>query len=265
MPSLSPEFPLLKIDRDAYLTDWIKSEEGIGGALYIRSDKAQPAILGYTGSPVLNLDANNIPLTRATGSQHTKDGQVNINLVEGINKVAFFSALNGKPRPNKAKIYLTGLTGGLPPGVTHAADEKQHREWAATYEDEFATVTSDRIFIKTVPSQLTFNVTSIRVKAGREYNFVFENDDHMLHNLVVTAQGADQKVGALADAMAAEPDAMARNYIPDTELVLFSTPQLPHGKRVELPFTAPTEPGTYPILCTFPGHWRLMKSEMIVE
>ncbi len=30
-------------------------------------------------------------------------------------------------------------------------------------------------------------------------------------------------------------------------------------------FTAPKEPGEYPYVCTFPGHWRLMKGVMTVE
>ena len=265
MPALGAEFPLLKVSRESYLTNWIEAKEGIGGLMWVESDQTQSAILGYENSPVINLNVNDVPLTRATGSQHTKAGQVSITLEKGLNKIEFFSALNGKPKKNTAKIYLTSPTGGVPPGVTQAASEKQHQEWAAIYEAEFATVTDDRIFIKTIPSQLKFNVESIRVKAGQQYTFVFENDDHMLHNLVVTAQSADQKVGALADTMAADPDAMERNYVPDSDLILFATPQLPHGQRVELPFTAPTEPGTYPILCTFPGHWRLMKAEMIVE
>jgi azurin len=38
----------------------------------------------------------------------------------------------------------------------------------------------------------------------------------------------------------------------------------PQG-RAELTFTAPKTPGRYPFLCTFPGHWRLMRGELIVE
>ena len=30
-------------------------------------------------------------------------------------------------------------------------------------------------------------------------------------------------------------------------------------------FRAPTAPGRYPYLCTFPGHWMVMNGEMIVE
>jgi len=32
-----------------------------------------------------------------------------------------------------------------------------------------------------------------------------------------------------------------------------------------LRFLAPEKPGIYPYLCTFPGHWVLMKGEMIVK
>ena len=36
-------------------------------------------------------------------------------------------------------------------------------------------------------------------------------------------------------------------------------------KRVHvLRFKAPTEPGIYPYLCTFPGHWVVMRGQMIV-
>jgi azurin len=30
-------------------------------------------------------------------------------------------------------------------------------------------------------------------------------------------------------------------------------------------FQAPQQPGRYPYLCTFPGHWLVMNGEMIVE
>jgi azurin len=30
-------------------------------------------------------------------------------------------------------------------------------------------------------------------------------------------------------------------------------------------FLVPSEPGRYPYLCTFPGHWMVMNGEMIVE
>ena len=64
--------------------------------------------------------------------------------------------------------------------------------------------------------------------------------------------------------MAADPQAPARHYVPDTPNVLFSTKMLDPNTTETLTFTAPTEPGDYPYLCTFPGHWRTMQGVMRV-
>jgi len=32
-----------------------------------------------------------------------------------------------------------------------------------------------------------------------------------------------------------------------------------------LRFTAPKKPGEYPYLCTFPGHWVIMRGVMVVK
>ena len=87
----------------------------------------------------------------------------------------------------------------------------------------------------------------------------------MLHNVVITKPGQAAEVGALADEMAAQADAMEKHYIPETDLILFSTPQVPYGEKVKMKFTTPSEPGEYPYICTFPGHWRIMNGVMIVE
>jgi len=112
---------------------------------------------------------------------------------------------------------------------------------------------------------MAFNVTKFTVKAGQEYNFIFENLDHMLHNIVITKPNQGTAVGELANAMAAKPDAIAKHYIPESDLVLFSTPQIPYGEKVTSKFTTPKKPGRYPFICTFPGHWGVMKGIMIVK
>ena len=65
--------------------------------------------------------------------------------------------------------------------------------------------------------------------------------------------------------MLAEPDAAAKHYAPDMEEVLHYTPMLYHNRRYTMNITAPEEPGRYPYMCTFPGHWAVMKGEMVVE
>ena len=58
---------------------------------------------------------------------------------------------------------------------------------------------------------------------------------------------------------------MAKGYLPVSPKVLQATPLVNPKGRAELKFTAPKTPGRYPFLCTFPGHWRLMRGELIVD
>lgn len=263
-PPLSREFPLLSVSPDCNLTDWLPTDVGIGGgSMFVTSEKSQSVILGFRGNPYLNVNFNGIPLYREAGSVHVKDGQMTIDLVKGINHIEYFEKVKGK-RGSRIDLYLADLTGEVPDDVRIAKDLAEHQSWAKTWNDKYATVTDSRIYIKAVPSQMAFNVKTFTVEPGKEYQFVFDNPDHMLHNIVITKQGRGDAVGYLADKMAAQPDGMAKHFVPENDAVLFSTEQIPHGARVEKTFVTPKEPGRYPFICTFPGHWRLMRGEMIV-
>ena len=50
----------------------------------------------------------------------------------------------------------------------------------------------------------------------------------------------------------------------DTPDVIASLGLLFPGQKEVLSFTAPKQPGQYDYVCTFPGHWRLMKGVMTV-
>jgi azurin len=65
--------------------------------------------------------------------------------------------------------------------------------------------------------------------------------------------------------MAAQPDGAAKRYVPEGSDVLFFTDITDPGKSATIHFTAPTAPGEYPYICTFPGHWLLMNGVMVVE
>jgi azurin len=261
---LSPEFPMLTVSPETKLVGWLPGKKGNGGSLYFQSDEAKDLILSYTGDPHININFNGIPVRQARGDVHSKSGQLTVNLSAGMNVIETNTQVGGK-RGGKATLNLANLVGQKPDGIHYAKDVAEHRKWAKAYGEKYATVTDEHIFIKTIPAALEFNVKSFTVKAGKSYEFIFENVDHMLHNIVITKPGTEAAVGAMADAMAAQADAMAKNYIPDTDMILFSTPQVPDGQTVKLPFTAPTKPGKYPYLCTFPGHWRIMRGVMIVE
>ncbi len=109
--------------------------------------------------------------------------------------------------------------------------------------------------IRPVPDSLTYDRNLVTVAAGRPIEFVFENVDIMPHNLVVTARGALARVGIAAEAMSASPDAWSKSFIPDMPEVLHASKLLQPGTTQTLAFTAPTELGDYPYVCTFPGHW----------
>lgn len=83
----------------------------------------------------------------------------------------------------------------------------------------------------------------------------------MGHNLVVLKQGTDLKAFAELAATAAATD-----YIPEAEQgnVIAHTKVIGGGESDTIEFTI-TEAGTYEFLCSFPGHYAMMRGTIIVE
>ncbi|MHB8522988.1 MAG: plastocyanin/azurin family copper-binding protein [Limisphaerales bacterium] len=118
--------------------------------------------------------------------------------------------------------------------------------------------------VRTIPEQMLFNKTLIVVEAGKPVEIILINDDAMPHNIAIIMPGALEEVGTMAEKMAPDPDAQGRLYVPDSPKVLHATRLADPGQQVKLSFTAPTEPGDYPYVCTFPGHWRRMVGTLAV-
>lgn len=121
-----------------------------------------------------------------------------------------------------------------------------------------------RIELKTKEHVLKFDKDEFTVKAGTIVEIHFENIDFMPHNLLIIKPGSLERVGEAADAMMSDPDAFEKNYVPELSDVLFHTPVLEIEETFTLRFTVPDEPGDYPYVCTFPGHWRVMNGIMRV-
>jgi azurin len=115
-----------------------------------------------------------------------------------------------------------------------------------------------------VPAKMIFDQESITVVAGRSVSLLFENPDMMPHNVVIVQPGSAQKVGEAADAMASLKDGFEKHFVPDLPEVLFATPLVNKDQSFRLEFTAPEIPGEYPFICSFPGHWRVMKGVLKV-
>ncbi|WP_411273977.1 PVC-type heme-binding CxxCH protein [Daejeonella sp.] len=126
------------------------------------------------------------------------------------------------------------------------------------------TVASVVISIKVVPDMMQYDKKLFNVKAGQKITIDFQNPDGMQHNLLIIKPGSLPKVGAAADAMLRDPKAADKNYVPDMPEVLQSIKLLNPEESFQLTFTVPSQPGDYPFVCTFPGHWRGMNGIMRV-
>src|SRR5690606_8970462 len=122
----------------------------------------------------------------------------------------------------------------------------------------------NEIRIKTLVGEMKYDVPTFSAKAGTTLKIIFDNPDHMQHNLLILKQGSLERVGKAADDLASQQNAIELQYIPSTTDVLFSTPLVDPGKTFELNFKVPNEVGEYPFACTFPGHWRIMNGVMRV-
>jgi azurin len=84
----------------------------------------------------------------------------------------------------------------------------------------------------------------------------------MLHNLVITKPGTADQVGLLAANMGLNGERL--NYIPKSNDILFHTRILRPKESDAIYFIAPAEAGDYTYICTFPGHYVLMRGTLRV-
>ena len=114
---------------------------------------------------------------------------------------------------------------------------------------------------------MEYDTKAFTVKAGQKIKITFENTHPVPqpHNIVFCKPGTKDKVMMAAMQMAASPDGMAKGYIPEGEDIMAHTKLIQPTQSEVLEFTAPTEAGQYPYLCTFPGHGLLMNGVMTVE
>ena len=115
---------------------------------------------------------------------------------------------------------------------------------------------------------MKYDKTAFTVKEGQTVKLTFKNIGKfpkaaMGHNVVILAKGTDLAAFA-TKAMGAVTD----GYIPQDKdsqaKILASTKLLGPGESEAITFTAPAA-GKYDYLCTFPGHYAIMKGVMTVE
>jgi len=116
--------------------------------------------------------------------------------------------------------------------------------------------------------QMKFDVTAIAAKPGQKVRITLRNAGTMPkvsmgHNLVVLALGTDPEKFIEASQMQ-----MANDYIaPEMRAsVIAHTRLLGPGESDTVEFAAPRAPGSYPFVCSFPGHYAIgMKGVLTVR
>ncbi len=135
---------------------------------------------------------------------------------------------------------------------------------AEKVRSELADLGVRTIKIGTVPHRMAYDNELIVVKAGKPIEIIFENSDMMPHNLVITKPGRMAAIGMQAEAEATQPEAIKNDYVPKSSDILLSSHLMQPGHSQHLTFDVPTEPGVYPYVCTYPGHWRRMFGILMV-
>jgi azurin len=114
---------------------------------------------------------------------------------------------------------------------------------------------------------MKFDVTSFQVKPGETVTVTMTNVGRMpkagmAHNWVLLKKGTDAAKFAEAGEQHPQTEYIAPDHEPD---VLAKTKLLGPGDSDSVTFAAPTQPGEYQYICTFPEHYpRGMRGVMTV-
>lgn len=149
--------------------------------------------------------------------------------------------------------------------------EKKEKKESFSYENNAAKEEvkkeSDEANIVLVGDDLMkFDKTEIKAKAGQKVRLTLRHKGKldinvMGHNVVILKKGVD--IGAFAGKAAV---ARETKYIPADakDDIIAHTDVIGGGQTTSIEFVAP-EAGTYDFICSFPGHYGMMKGKFIVE
>lgn len=119
--------------------------------------------------------------------------------------------------------------------------------------------------------EMLFSPQRFTVSAGQTVKLTLKNIGSMpkagmAHNLVILPRNSDH--GAWAARLVPAGASADNNYFPESmrgDAIAFIEEQLGPGESATLEFAAPDVSGTYPFVCTFPGHYIKMNGIMSVR
>jgi len=135
---------------------------------------------------------------------------------------------------------------------------------ATMYRNRLRATTVRVVRLNTVKEEMRYDRQFFAVEAGRPVQVVLENKDLMPHNLVITSPGRLKEVALAAADLGVTPGQDGKLYVPRSPHVQYASGMVNAGQRELLTFKAPTTPGEYPYVCTFPRHWMRMYGVMVV-
>ena len=122
---------------------------------------------------------------------------------------------------------------------------------------------STELNIASVGETMAYDKTVLEAKAGQTVKLTLKNNatsPAMVHDWVLVKPGKLEAIGTAA--IAAGP---SKDYLPDSPDILAHTKLTKPGESDTIEFKAPETPGEYPYLCTYPGHFALMKGVLKVQ
>ena len=155
--------------------------------------------------------------------------------------------------------------GGNAPATTESAEESTPA--AAPAAEEAAPAADGVVEITLTGNDLMqYDKTELSVPAGSTVRLTFSHVGQldktaMGHNFVLLKPGTTLEDFATKAMQFADTD-----YLPEAEMgnVIAHTEMLGGGESTTIEFEAP-EAGTYEYLCTFPGHFAMMRGVLTVE
>ena len=134
-----------------------------------------------------------------------------------------------------------------------------------SFGTDFGWVSSSlKISVSASPG-LQFEPRQLRVPPGARVSLAFKNGDpSMPHNVAVVHADQIDSFGEQSMQLASNPRAIATHYVPEGPAEICFSPILPPGDQYTMYFEAPQKPGEYRLVCTYPGHWRVMQGSLYV-
>ena len=186
---------------------------------------------------------------------HSQHHVKNVELLGQVMKSPELHARNAAAVVQHLWFTVDSCHGGL---VTDVETETTTKSGILSDTPELTTIR-----IGTVREKMMYDVKELTLKAGKKVKLTFANVDFMPHNILLVKPGKADDVGLQAMNLGAK--GFEVNFVPENPNILWASKLVENGKEEVIEFTAPTAPGDYPYICSFPGHHLIMRGVMKVK